>query len=134
MIITADAYPKQKFRGIVDRIAQKGTNTSNVVTFEVRIEVTSDNKTLLKPQMTANVEIIIEQKDNVLYVPASAVFNEDQKQAAEAASTGKAVQPGAASSVVSGKRSVSAVANQTRLGWRSRLTCKWTASEGKCSR
>lgn len=88
VIVTADAYPKQAFRGVVDRIAQKGQSVSNVVTFEVRIEVASDNKAMLKPEMTANVEIVIEKKDDVLYVPVGAVFNEDQKQAGEAAAKG----------------------------------------------
>jgi multidrug efflux pump subunit AcrA (membrane-fusion protein) len=50
-----------------------GVNTSNVVTFEVRIEITSENKSLLKPEMTANVEIVIAEKDNALTVPVGAV-------------------------------------------------------------
>ncbi len=37
--ITADAYPTMQFAGKVVRIASKGLNTQNVVTFEVKIEV-----------------------------------------------------------------------------------------------
>ena len=37
--ITADAYPQKTFRGRVARIATRGESTSNVVTFEVKIEV-----------------------------------------------------------------------------------------------
>ncbi len=72
-IITVDAYPGIVFEGDVVIIAVKGTNTSNVVTFEVKIEVVSANKTLLKPEMTANVEITAAKKTEALLVPMEAV-------------------------------------------------------------
>jgi RND family efflux transporter MFP subunit len=71
--ITADAFPHMRFKGTVNRIAAKGLNVSNVITFEVRIEVLSDNKTMLKPEMTANVEIIIAEKEETLSIPLNAV-------------------------------------------------------------
>jgi HlyD family secretion protein len=78
--ITADAYQDKKFNGKIDRIAQKGLNQSNVVTFEVRIEILSENKSLLKPEMTANVDIIAVSKDDVVSVPIGAVSREKGKQ------------------------------------------------------
>jgi HlyD family secretion protein len=72
-VITADAYPGKKFEGKVVRIATKGVNLSNVVTFEVKIEVLGETKSLLKPEMTANVEIIAAAKDSTLLVPVEAV-------------------------------------------------------------
>lgn len=72
--VTADAYPEAQFSGRVTRIATKGVNVSNVVTFEVQIEVDSANKTLLKPEMTANVEIVASSRDHVLLAPADAIF------------------------------------------------------------
>lgn len=71
--ITADAFPGEKFQGKVVRIAPKGLEESNVVTFEVKIEVTGPNNKLLKPAMTTNVEIITAHRDNVLKLPAEAV-------------------------------------------------------------
>jgi HlyD family secretion protein len=71
--ITADAYPGKHFQGKVVRIATTGVNTSNVVTFEVKIEVTGPDKDLLKPQMTANVDIIEESKKDVITVPMLAI-------------------------------------------------------------
>jgi HlyD family secretion protein len=73
VVVTADAFPGKVFSGRVVRIATQGVNISNVVTFEVKIEVTGEYKSLLKPEMTANVEIIIARKDNVLLVPSEAV-------------------------------------------------------------
>jgi len=71
--VKADAFAGRRFTGKVVRIAPKGVNASNVVTFEVKIEVLGPNKALLRPEMTANVEILIEQKDSVLLVPTEAV-------------------------------------------------------------
>lgn len=71
--ITADAFPGEIFQGRVVQVASKGINESDVVTFEVKIEVTSPNKSKLKPEMTANTEIIISEKHNTLLLPSEAV-------------------------------------------------------------
>jgi HlyD family secretion protein len=72
--VTVDAFPLKEFKGKVVRIAAKGVNLSNVVTFEVKIEVTGQAKELLKPEMTANVkEILIAEKSDVLLVPCEAI-------------------------------------------------------------
>lgn len=72
--ITADAYPGQKFQGKVVRIAPKGLEESNVVTFEVKIEVFGPNSKLLKPAMTTNVEIITAHRNNALKIPADTII------------------------------------------------------------
>lgn len=72
--ITADAYPGESFAGRIVRIATRGVATSNVVTFEVRIEVLGEKKQLLKPEMTANIEIIADREEDALLVPVEAVF------------------------------------------------------------
>jgi len=77
--ITADAFPGKEFEGVVNRISPQGVTSSNVVTFEVKIEVTSANKSLLKPQMTANVQIIEDTRQNVLTVPMLAVVHQHQR-------------------------------------------------------
>lgn len=68
-IITADAYPGKRFFGKVVRIAMKGLNTQNVVTFEVKIEVTGEGVKLLRPEMTANVAIQADHRDEALLLP-----------------------------------------------------------------
>jgi len=77
--ITADAFPGTRFRGKVVRVATKGVTASNVVTFEAKIEVIGKNKSLLKPEMTANLEIIAARKDNVLFVPVEAVHGRGER-------------------------------------------------------
>ena len=79
VIITADAFPGKNFSGKIERIATKGINVSNVVTFEVKIEVLGTNKSLLKPEMTANIEIIVAEKEEGLLVPYQAVLSKGEQ-------------------------------------------------------
>lgn len=78
--ITVDAFPGKRFPGRVMRIATKGLNNNNVVTFEVKIEVLSDFKALLKPEMTANIEIVAAKKDNAVLVPVESVMRKKGQQ------------------------------------------------------
>jgi HlyD family secretion protein len=70
----ADAYPNETFRGKVVRIATRGVNLSNVVTFEVKIEVMGEKKKLLKPEMTTVVEITAAEKDEALLAPTDGII------------------------------------------------------------
>ena len=70
--VTVDAYRNREFAGEVVRISPRGVNVSNVVTFEVKIEVTARDKELLRPEMTANVEILIDERPDALLAPSDA--------------------------------------------------------------
>jgi multidrug efflux pump subunit AcrA (membrane-fusion protein) len=70
--ITADSYPGEVFEGHVARVAEQGTINTNVVVFEVRIEVDSANRELLKPKMTANVEIVVVERKDAVLLPLGA--------------------------------------------------------------
>jgi HlyD family secretion protein len=68
---TVDAYPGETFRGRVAQIRQAPQTVQNVVTYNT--VVTVDNPDLkLKPGMTANVRLLVAQRDNVLLVPNAA--------------------------------------------------------------
>lgn len=71
--ITVDSYAGRAFTGNVVRVAVKGVTASNVVTFEVKVEVVDENKNLLKPEMTGNVTIVEDERKNVLIIPTTAV-------------------------------------------------------------
>lgn len=75
--IAVSAYPRKEFTGKIITIATKGRNVSNVVTFEVKIEVLSENKILLKPEMTSTIDIVISNKDNAIIVPSEAITMTD---------------------------------------------------------
>ena len=69
---TVDAYPTDTFNGVMRQIRLSPTFSSNVVMYTVVIEVDNSSRKLL-PGMTAFVTIVIEEKDNVLRLPTSAL-------------------------------------------------------------
>lgn len=69
---SVDSFPDETFEGVVTQVRNNPTTVSNVVTYEVIIDV--DNPELkLKPGMTANVEIITAQKEDALLAPNKAL-------------------------------------------------------------
>lgn len=79
---TVDAYPHE-FVGSVREIRLDAQSESNVVTYPVIVE--ADNPRMeLFPGMTANLSIIIVEKEHVIAVPAAALrFKGPQNQAAD---------------------------------------------------
>lgn len=78
--ITADAYPLKAFTGKVKRISPKGLVENSITIFKVKIEIQDEGIGILKPMMTANVDIISEELKNVLYLPREAVRVEKNKK------------------------------------------------------
>ena len=70
--ITLDAFPDTPLNGKVTQIDLLGTVVQGVVTYGVEIEVTSDQG-ILRPSMTATVDIVVARKENALVVPNRAV-------------------------------------------------------------
>jgi HlyD family secretion protein len=69
---TVDAYPDSTFRGIVEQIRIAPITVQNVVTYDVVIKV--DNSDLkLKPGMTANVSVVVADKEKTLKIPNAAL-------------------------------------------------------------
>ncbi|MGE3267829.1 MAG: biotin/lipoyl-binding protein [Chloroflexota bacterium] len=69
---TVNAFPNQTFTGQVLSIQPVGQTVSNVVVYNV-ICVVDRTDTRLLPAMTATVNIIVEQQDNVILIPTSAI-------------------------------------------------------------
>lgn len=69
---TVDAYPGDTFTGKIVEVRLNPQTVQNVVTYSVIISV--DNSQLkLKPGMTANITITVDQRENVLKVPNAAL-------------------------------------------------------------
>jgi HlyD family secretion protein len=81
-LFTVDAYPDQSFKGTVKQIRLSPEIVQNVVSYDVIIEV-SNPKLLLKPGMTANVTILVDQRENVLKVPSGAFRFRPEKSSSE---------------------------------------------------
>jgi HlyD family secretion protein len=69
---TVDAFPDRNFRGRVKQVRLAATNTSNVITYPVVVSVDNSDQSLL-PGMTANAEIEVSHRDNVLRVSNAAL-------------------------------------------------------------
>ena len=65
---SVDAFPNRSFNGVVKLIRLNPTTVSNVVTYDVVINVENPEQTLL-PGMTAYVSITVAERKDVLLVP-----------------------------------------------------------------
>ncbi len=70
--ITLDALPGRSFRGHIDAIAPAATEAGGAATYRVRV-VLDKRDPVLRAGMSANVEIEVERRENVLLVPNAAV-------------------------------------------------------------
>jgi HlyD family secretion protein len=69
---TVDAYPGRSFSGTVEQIRKSSEVVENVVTYTVVLSAKNPDLVLL-PGMTAVVQVVIEQIEDVLKVPNAAV-------------------------------------------------------------
>jgi HlyD family secretion protein len=76
--ITVESYKDQKFDGKVTKMSPMGTEKDNVTTFEVRVSISNESRKLMAT-MTANAEIMLEERKGVLAVPEGAIVYKKDK-------------------------------------------------------
>lgn len=76
--IKVNAYPEQSYTGKVTAIANEGTSTNGVSTFDVTIHF--DTPENLKVGMSTEASILTDSKENVLYVPVEAVHTANNEK------------------------------------------------------
>src|SRR6266550_4842193 len=69
---SVDAFPGKDFDGKIEQMRLNPQNVQNVVTYNVVIDVDNPEQKL-KPGMTANLTITIDERNNVLKVPNAAL-------------------------------------------------------------
>ncbi|WP_233263152.1 efflux RND transporter periplasmic adaptor subunit [Cognatiluteimonas profundi] len=90
---SVDAFPDKQYRGSVQQVRLSATNTSNVISYPVVVAVDNSDRTLL-PGMTANAEIEVSRRADVLRVPNSALrYKPDEEAASPTATTASARGP-----------------------------------------
>lgn len=77
--VTFDAILDKEYHGEVVEVAQTGTVSSGVVNFKVTVELT-DADSSVRPGMTAAVNIVVEEMNDVILVPNRAVRLVDQER------------------------------------------------------
>jgi len=78
--IVVESFRDKKFDGKVTKISPLGKEKDNVTTFEVRVSIGNPTGEL-KANMSANAEIILEEKKGVLLLPESAVLYDKERKA-----------------------------------------------------
>jgi HlyD family secretion protein len=81
--IVVESFKDKKFTGKVTKISPLGKEKDNVTTFEVRVSISNPGGEL-KANMSANAEILLEEKKNVLMIPEAAlIYDKDRKASVE---------------------------------------------------
>jgi HlyD family secretion protein len=81
--IKVESFKDKTFTGKVTKISPMGVEKDNVTTFEVRVSI-NNPEGVLKANMTANAEIILDEHKNVLQIPeGSIIYDKDKKASVE---------------------------------------------------
>jgi len=81
--IVVESFKEKQFLGKVTKISPMGVEKDNVTTFEVRVSIQNPSGEL-KANMTANAEIILEEHQNVLLIPETAIiYDRDRNTSVE---------------------------------------------------
>ena len=75
VVFNVDAFPAQDFTGQVRAIYPSATIVDNVVKYIVAVAINETQRGLLRPEMTANVQVMLETR-TVLAIPARAIRQE----------------------------------------------------------
>lgn len=78
--ITVESFKDRVFEGAVTKISPWGEEKDNVTTFEVRVSIKNPGPEL-RANMSANAEIVLEEKHGVLLAPESAILYDRDRNA-----------------------------------------------------
>ncbi|MDC1106143.1 efflux RND transporter periplasmic adaptor subunit [Prolixibacteraceae bacterium] len=77
MELTIGAMSKDKYQAIITNIAPKGTDNGGAVQFKIKGAVELNNDQFIRAGYSANASIEVERKENVLSIPESTIFFEN---------------------------------------------------------
>jgi HlyD family secretion protein len=78
--IKVETFKDREFSGSVTEISPMGQEKDNVISFEVKVSIDNPGGEL-RANMTANAEIILEERKGTLIVPESAIIYDAQRNA-----------------------------------------------------
>ncbi len=78
-VVSLDAYPEIKVNAVVDHISYESKVVNNVTIYEVDI-LPESIPDVFRSGMSANVDVIVTERKNVLLIPAEAVTAEDSRK------------------------------------------------------
>ena len=101
---TVDAFPNRTFHGVVTQVRNAPITVQNVVTYDTVIGVNNADLKL-KPGMTANVSIIVAERNDALKIPNAALRYHPPEAATNTTATTRVAAAGPRPSGSSGQRS-----------------------------
>lgn len=75
-----DAYPGRAFAGEIVTIYPEPEIRDNIVYYQALVAVSREQAELLRPEMTTQVQIVVETRENVLLIPNNALKWVDDRQ------------------------------------------------------
>ncbi|MFO7941116.1 MAG: efflux RND transporter periplasmic adaptor subunit [Bacillota bacterium] len=90
--VAVEAFPGDRFPAVVMRVDTMGSDEQGVTVYRVQLEVEQTKK--IRPGMTANVSIFVNEASDVLRIPIEAVYQEDGSAMVDVYEDGKAVPTG----------------------------------------
>jgi HlyD family secretion protein len=85
--IFVDAFPDTTFEGVLTRIAPQGIKEEGVVNFRVEAELSGDSG-IMKTGMSADVQLVLDSREDVLTLPEGAIIYEGDSTFVETVDTG----------------------------------------------
>lgn len=79
LILTVGAIENQTFDAALEYIAPKGVEEKGAIQFEIKAKIKLKPDTFLRAGYSANADIVLERRDNVLAVPESLLQFEEDK-------------------------------------------------------
>ena len=78
--LRVDSFPGRELRGVVQAIYPKAQLINNVVNYVVIVDIVDAHGLLIRPEMTAHVSFILEEKPNVVNIPRNALLREGGRE------------------------------------------------------
>jgi macrolide-specific efflux system membrane fusion protein len=112
-VITLDAYPNVKIKGIVDHIAYESELINNVTIYDVDI-VPREVPPFFRSGMSANVEVVQKKREGVILIPVEAINRDEGKTYVEVRNKpGNTIEKRAVEIGLSDEKSVEVVSGLT---------------------
>jgi len=102
---TVDTYPDMEFEARVNAIQPRAELQGSVVNYIVRLDFDPSDDYILRPEMTAHVQLVVNERANALTAPRNALIRRDGRQYVMVERNGEWVETG----VTTGWRSDSRV-------------------------
>lgn len=80
LVLKVGAIANEEFKGILEFISPKGTEEEGTVNFKIKADIQNeDSNTFLRAGYSANADIILERKDNVIAINERDIIFKDEK-------------------------------------------------------